>query len=150
DYLLPGRKNIIRWHATNQNPGAVEYKYADDTDWKLIAQNVDPITGWISFNTPFNQGIAQLRLSNGNTAFVSDSFVIAEPVKPKVEFACTDSLLFYWEDADRADSFEISRLGQRHLEHIAFTTDTFFIKKNLNEGSLYYAVTPFYKNIKGP
>lgn len=149
DYLLPGKTNIIRWHATGQVPGDVQYKYINEPDWTFIAQHVDPFAGSVSWDTPLSPGIAQLRWINADTSFVSDSFIIAEPLKPKVGFVCKDSLLFYWEDPNMADSFEISRLGQRHLEHYAFTQDTFFIQKNLNEGSLYYSVAPFFKNLKG-
>lgn len=149
DHLNPAGKNTIRWKSTDVEPGIVEYRMIGE-NWAPIGSNVNPSSGYLMWNTPDNDGLAQLRWFNGDTMVVSDTFVISGPVEPKVVFVCPDSVMFRWQNPGSPDSFQILRLGLRHMEHYGYTKDTFYVEDNPDVNDPFYAVAAVYDNIVGP
>ena len=46
--------------------------------------------------------------------------------------------------------FELFRLGEKHLEHYLFTSDTFFIEHNPDADNKFYAAASIYGHKQGP
>lgn len=149
DHLLPASKNIIRWHTTTQETGTLSYRSIGD-DWKVLFENVNPSTNYFIWNTPTDHGLAQLRWSSASLEVLSDTFVISIPPEPTVALLCTDSLIINWTDPGQSDSFEIFKLGERHLEHHQFVQDTFFIEYDPDPQNPYYAVALWFGDLQGP
>jgi hypothetical protein len=150
DNLLPGKKNILRWTGGGNLKGIIEYKGPEQDTWQAVVSDINVSAGSAHWNTPMQSGLMQLRWTNADTFFLSDTFVLGDPVRPKVGFVCPDSILFYWNAAQDADSFEILALGQKHLEHLDYTTDTFYIANKPDGYGFVYAVAPVYAGVTGP
>jgi hypothetical protein len=149
DFLMPGKQNLLRWNSTDTDTGRIEYKYVGSDNWQLAGHSISSSQASFSWKAPDQAGLMQFRWIDMEGITVSDTFVSASQVRPQVGFACPDSLLFYWENKKHADSFEILKLGDRHMEHVDFTADTFYIVHDLGQ-VFHYAVTPIFKNKKGP
>ena len=150
DFLIPGKKNLLRWSGGGDLKGTVAYKNIGQDTWQTVADNIDASGGSAFWNTPGQSGLVQLRWTNADTFILSDTFVLGDPVRPKVGFVCPDSLLFYWNPAQNVDSFEILALGEEHLEHLGYTTDTFYISHQPDGHGFVYAVAPVYAGVNGP
>jgi len=150
DYLVPNHEHILRWNASGNKKGKITYKYIDQDTWTHIAGDVDPNSGQLKWKTPGSSGLIQLQWSNADTSILSDTFFLIEPLRPKVGLVCPDSILFYWNNEIQADSFQILKLGSRHLEHFATTADTFYVSHLLMNDTYHYAVAPIYDGKTGP
>jgi hypothetical protein len=150
DQLQPGTSNILRWKGSDNPEGKIEYKSTHQTEWINVSGNVDAARGSIYWSTPAESGLMQLRWTNADSSFLSDTFISAVQLRPKVGLNCPDSLLIYWAATPASDSFEIFALGERHLEHVAFTTDTFYIVRDSEVGVYHYAVAPIFDIHPGP
>ena len=150
DYLKPNEQNILRWNSGGSVNGKIEYKQVGTENWIPVSGELDPLIGFYKWHVDAESGLIQLRWINSDTIYLSDTFVVGNQVKPKVALVCPDSLLFHWSPAIHADSFEILALGERHLEHIGYTQDTFYIEYNPEQHGYHYAVAPIYQNTTGP
>jgi hypothetical protein len=149
DHLVPGEKNILRWNTTATNNAQIEFRFIGDS-WMFIQSDILPSKGYSEWMTNNQNGLAQLRWSNGDLNVISDTFLITNALEPDVALLCADSLVITWEDPGHADRFEIFKPGARHMEYYAFSSDTFFIENNPSQSQKYYAVAPIYDVIRGP
>lgn len=149
DHLLPGTKNIIRWNSNKTENGRIDFRRIGE-DWTTLIADIDPGPGYFIWNAPSIHGLGQLSWISSDTVIFSDTFLITSPREPKVELLCADSLVIQWQDPGQSDSFQILRLGDRHLEHYKFTQDTFFVEHNPGFSGKYYAVAPVYDHLTGP
>ncbi len=150
DYLLPGQANLLRWESTLSSPtGGLSFRYIGD-DWQPVATGADLAAGNFSWPTPERHGLAQLRCEAGPTVFVSDTFTVAAPLRPKVGFDCPDSLMFFWGKMEGASTYQVFQLGSRYLELLAETADTFFVHDAAGKSVLHYAVASVIAGKTGP
>lgn len=153
DSKLPTNTGILlRWEGNLASPvGSLQYRYIGD-DWQPINDNLALADGYLrNWTTPDRMGIAQLKMETNKGSFISDSFLIAPQLRPRVGFDCPDSLLFYWGKMEAASSYQVFELGPRYLELLAETTDTFFIQDAVGKAaSLHYAVAPVIDGVVGP
>ncbi len=150
DHLVPDVSNRIRWNSQAGLNGRIEFRKVGVSNWNLLADDVDPDVGYYNWNVPSIEGLMQLRWTSADTSIVSDTFVVANPVHPEVELICGDSIRFGWESKNNVDSFEIFRIGEKHLEHYTFTQDTVFVVHQPDTENRHYAVAPYYNSIQGP
>jgi len=149
DFIFPSLYNNIRWRssfaATN---GILEYSTGGNT-WQQINNSADLNTGHLNWNVPSATSIALLRMTIGSNIFVSDTFTISNRISTGVGFNCTDSFLFYWNKIPGVTNYRVYKLGNKYLESISITTDTFMLLvKNTNPSS-HYAVAPVIGNKEG-
>ena len=68
---------------------------------------------------------AQVRMVADNRAFISDAFLIAPELRMRVGFDCPDSVLLRWNAAGSGAVYQLWGLGDRYLEPLLTTADTF-------------------------
>ncbi len=94
--------------------------------------------------------MAQFRFTASASTWLSDTFTIAEPLRPKVGFDCPDSLLFFWQPTPCATDYQIFQLGDRYLEPLAVTSDTQFIADAATKmATTHFAVAPRFEGKTG-
>jgi hypothetical protein len=151
DYVLPEKQTILRWEHTYPGlTGEVQFRYVDGSEWETLAGNQDAQPGHRYWTPPARQGLAQLRWVSAGGIFLSDTFAVAEPLRPKVGFDCPDSLMFFWKKIPTAAGYQVFHLKNRYLEPLAATTDTLFVVDAAGKTVRHYAVAPLFWGKTGP
>ncbi|HWN87527.1 MAG TPA: S8 family peptidase [Chitinophagaceae bacterium] len=149
DFIFPSTINNIRWEssfpATN---GILEYTI-NGTTWQQIQNPIDLTTGHYYWNVPSMINTAQLRMTIGSNFFVSDTFTIANRTITGVGFNCPDSFLIYWNKLPSVTNYKVYKLGDKYLEPLTITADSFLILSKAMNPSLHYAVAPIIGNKEG-
>jgi hypothetical protein len=149
DFLFPSVNNNIRWQSSfAATAGVLEYSTGGNT-WQLIQSSVDLNTGHYNWNVPSVTSTALLRMTIGSNAFISDTFTIANRINTYVGFNCPDSFLFYWNKLPAVTNYRVYKLGNKYLEPIALTTDSFMLLAKATNPSLHYSVAPIIGNKEG-
>jgi hypothetical protein len=87
----------------------------------------------------------------GNQVFESDTFLIAKELRLKIGFDCPDSVALFWNAAAPNATYLLSGLGERYLEPLFATSDTFAVLRKADFPQKRFAVTPLQKNgLEGP
>lgn len=140
-HFTPAGKAIFRWNSTfASNRGRLEYKISGSNTWRIISNNINLSKKYFVWTTPDTNAVAQARITIGNKTFYSDTFDISTQLYPAVGFNCGDSALIYWNKHAGINEYAIFGLGDKYLQPIANTGDTFLIVKNTP--SQYVAVAP--------
>lgn len=149
DFIFPSSANNIRWNSSfAATDGTLEYNTGGNT-WTLIQNNIDLASGHYYWNVPSITSIARLRMTIGTNVFLSDTFTVANRTTTGVGFNCPDSFLFYWNKLPATSSYRVYKLGNRYLEPITVTTDSFMLLAKAASPSLHYAVAPIIGNKEG-
>jgi hypothetical protein len=149
DFTFPSATNMIRWHSSFANAnGILEYSTGGNI-WQLIQNAVDLNTGHYNWNVPSITSIALLRMTIGSTVFTSDTFTIANRTNTGVGFNCADSFLFYWNKLPGVTNYRVYKLGNKYLEPVTVTSDSFMLLAKTTNPSLHYAVAPIIGNKEG-
>jgi hypothetical protein len=85
----------------------------------------------------------------GPNVFMSDTFTIANRTITGIGFNCPDSFLFYWNKLPTVTNYRVYKLGDKYLEPITVTTDSFLILAKASNPSLHYAAAPIIGNKEG-
>ena len=85
----------------------------------------------------------------GSTIFISDTFTIANRTLTNVGFNCPDSFLFYWNKLPGITNYRVYKLGNKYLEPVTVTSDSFMLLAKTTNPSLHYAVAPVIGNKEG-
>jgi hypothetical protein len=142
DAIEAGQALYVRWETTFDTPIArLEYAL-DGGDWQLLADSVQLSNNYYVWQTPQTFATTVLRLIVGDQVFVSDTFIIAPPIKLEVGFNCEDQFLLYWDNMPGADAYQLYRLGKSYLEPLQMTTDTFVLFDKPQNPALWYAIAP--------
>ena len=149
DFIFPSVSNTIRWQSsfTNTN-GILEYSTGGNS-WQPIQNSVDLTTDHIYWNVPSLTSVAQLRMTIGSNVFVSDTFSIANRTSTGVGFNCPDSFLIYWNKLPSITNYRVYKLGNKYLEPLTITADSFLILAKATNASLHYAVAPIIASKEG-
>ena len=101
------------------------------------------------WNSPDDINNALLRMTINGTQYYSDTFTISTRTETGIGFNCPDSFYFYWNKIPGINNYTIYKLGNKYLQPIVSTTDSFIVmEKNINP-SLYYSVAPLIGNNEG-
>ena len=149
DFIFPSVNNTIRWQSSFANAsGVLEYTTGANT-WQPVQNSVDLSTGHISWNVPSLTTLAQLRMTIGSNVIVSDTFAIANRTTTGVGFNCPDSFLIYWNKLPSVANYRVYKLGDKYLEPLTITADSFLILAKATNSSLHYAAAPIIGNKEG-
>lgn len=149
DFIFPSVNNNIRWRSSfSATNGILEYSLGGNS-WQQINNAIDLDPGHTYWNVPGVTSIALLRMTIGSGVFVSDTFTISNRINTNVGFNCPDSFLFYWDKLPTVTSYRVYTLGNKYLEPVTVTTDTFMLLSKTANPSLHYAVAPVIGNKEG-
>lgn len=150
DNVVSGNTNTLRWESNFLNAKAqLEYSFDNGNSWQLIDDTVNLARSYYKWNAPDTFSTSLLRMSISAQQFVSDRFTLSKRISTSVGFNCPDSFLFYWSKPSGVNSFQVYRLGDRLLEPLFITTDTFVVLTKSNNPSLHYTIAPLLNNKAG-
>jgi hypothetical protein len=147
DFIFPDSRNLIRWNQSfSSGMGQLDYSINNGVSWQLISNTVDLANKYYQWDAPAFTGKTVLRMTIGSSVFVSEPFTIAGRTVTGVGFNCADSFLLYWNKNPLVSNYRVYQMGNRYLEPVTITSDSFIVlKKNLYP-SLFYAVAPVIAN----
>ncbi|MFY0607855.1 MAG: S8 family peptidase [Cyclobacteriaceae bacterium] len=145
DKLLAGSERRLLWRSTFENASAkLEYRI-NDSDWETINANID-LGDNQKWKVPNQNGEAFLRMTIGDSSFVSDSFYIGQTPDIDVSFNCESTFGLSWSPVPNATGYEIYQMGTEYLEPIGNTNNTYFSLNKTNE--VFYAVSAQYEDVQ--
>ncbi|MCU0398371.1 MAG: T9SS type A sorting domain-containing protein, partial [Cyclobacteriaceae bacterium] len=74
---------------------------------------------------------------------------LAKPQRLKVGFTCEDEVMLLWNQVPSADHYKLYSLGEKYLEPILLTTDTFAILQKNQLATQYITQVPVFSGIEG-
>ncbi|SFP52380.1 S8 family peptidase [Parafilimonas terrae] len=147
-HFMPEGKNIFRWSSTfTSAKGKLEYSIDKGNSWHTISSNINLAKKYFEWTAPDTNVVALARITINNKIFYSDTFDISTQPYPVVGFSCGDSALISWDKQKGIDAYTIFSLGDKYLQPIATTNDTFYVVKNAP--SEFIAVAPVLNNHTG-
>lgn len=150
DNLFGNRSNTLRWESTyGTTTGQLEYSINNGNTWQQIDNAVDLNRGYYKWMPPDTFVTALLRMNIGVQNFRTDTFTISNRMDIYVGFNCPDSFLFFWKRVPGISSYQVYKLGDKYMEPLLVTTDTFVILQKQTNPSLYYAVAPLISGKTG-
>lgn len=128
DPAIVGKEAILRW-ATNlpAATGRIEWRPVGSPDWRLIDPAAPLAAGYRRWLVTDTFAAAQVRMVADGQAFASDTFLIAPPMRMRIGFDCPDSVLLRWNPAGPGAAYQLWGLGDRYLEALLTTADTFLV-----------------------
>lgn len=154
--FVPGETETIRWDAFGTNGTfAVEYSADNGSTWNTIANNIPATQRYHNWVVPsILTGQALIKVSrNGLSHQSPETFsIIGLPSNIQVDWACPDSIRLTWNAVAGAIGYEVSMLGAKYMDSVAYsTTNSAIIYASLNPTLGYWfsvlAYTP--DNTKG-
>ncbi|MEX1240070.1 MAG: S8 family serine peptidase [Cyclobacteriaceae bacterium] len=158
ELLYPRKRNALRSNTTNiirwswfASPvqGKLEYKFADNDQWQVISESVPMQQRYYEWIPPDTTGLLQLRFKVGTEGLESDTIALSAPQRLQVGFNCDQDVLFLWHHDPSATGYILYRLGEKYLEPVAISTDTFAIVSKNDQGSDLYSIAPLYVDQAG-
>ena len=149
DFIFPSANNTIRWQSSFANTNAILEYSTGGNSWQPIQNSIDLGTGHYNWNVPAVSSIGLLRMTIGTNVFLSDTFTIANRTTTRVGFNCPDSFLFYWNKLPGIVNYRVYKLGNKYLEPITVTADSFLLLAKATNPSLHYAVAPIIGTREG-
>lgn len=142
---VPGGEDLVlRWESNFPDAVArLEWRPVSASDWQLADDSLDLQRGWKRWTFPDTFTEAQMRVTIGNDAFYSDTFLISKELQIKIGFNCLDSAMIFWNPASPNAAYQPYALGEKFLEPITATSDTFFIFQKSAFPQQRFAVAPF-------
>lgn len=142
--------NVIRWSwfAPPTN-GIFEYKFIEEDQWRLISASVPMKEHYYEWTAPDTTGLLQFRFRVGSEYLESDVIALSDPQRLEVGFNCKDEVLFFWQHDPAATGYVLYRLGEKYLEPITTSTDTFAIINKDGADNHFYSLAPLYSDQTG-
>jgi hypothetical protein len=152
DPAVVGQEAILRW-STNRidSIGRIEWKPVGAPDWRLIDAAAPLAAGSRRWLVPDTFTAAQVRMIVGTQIFPSDTFLVSKVLRMRVGFDCADSVLVRWNAAAPGAIYRLWGLGDRYLEPLLTTADTFLVLQKKDFPSQRYTVSAFgHGGVEGP
>ncbi|HLF45858.1 MAG TPA: S8 family serine peptidase [Chitinophagaceae bacterium] len=147
NFLFSSAVNTLRWSSSfNSGTGILEYSINNGISWQQINNAVDISAGFYKWQTPSVFSEVIFRMSTGSQQFLSDTVTLAERTFTGVGFNCPDSFLLFWKKLPGINSYRVLRLGDKYLEPMFTTTDSFLVFAKNTNTSLHYAIAPIIGN----
>ncbi len=141
--VVAAREVLLSWENTfADSTGRLEFRFAGEQIWQEIEPQTDLNRGWLRWLAPDDFAEAQVRMLVGNEVFESDTFLISRRLRMKIGFDCHDSVALFWNAAAPAATYLLSGLGERYLEPLLSTGDTFVVLQKADFPQKRFAVTP--------
>ena len=146
-----GEKNsIIQWETSfTSGKGTLEYSTDKGKSWKLVAEEVDLSREYYQWNAPDAFTPALLRMTMGDSLFVSEPFLISHAPRPAVGFNCSDSVMLSWRRIEGAKAYQLYSMGHQYLEPFAVVQDTFLVFQKEKAPAKEFAVAPVWDDVVG-
>ena len=150
DFAFSSSVNTLRWASSfGSSAGLLEYSINNGINWQTIDSAVNLANGYYKWNTPDLTSNALLRMTVSSNQFNSDTFTISRRTFTGVGFNCPDSFHFYWNKIPGINNYRVYKLGNKYLEPLTSTSDSFIVLAKNNNLSLHYAVAPIIGNMEG-
>lgn len=150
DFVFSSSMNTLRWTSSfSASTGLVEYSINNGINWQTIDSAVNLANGYYKWNSPNATSNALLRMTVGGNQYTSDTFTISRRTETGIGFNCPDSVLFFWNKIPGINSYRVYKLGNKYLEPITSTTDSFEVLAKNTNPTLYYSVAPLIGNSEG-
>ena len=150
DPVFSNAVNTLRWNASyTAATGKLDYSVDHGSTWQEIDPAVNLANGYYHWNTPSNATAALLKMTIGSHQIIGVTFVISPVTQMRVGFNCPDSLLLYWNNLTKADGYRLYKLGNRYMEPVSLTKDSFAVLQKNSNTSLFYAVAPLISGREG-
>lgn len=141
--VTAAREVLLSWENTfADTTGRLEFRFAGEQIWQEIEPQTDLKRGWLRWLAPDTFAETQVRMRVGNQVFESDTFLISKELRMKIGFDCADSVGLFWNTAASDATYLLSGLGERYLEPLLATTDTFVVLQKADFPQKRFAVTP--------
>jgi hypothetical protein len=115
----------------------------------MITDTAELSKKYFKWTAPDTISSALLRITPAqNRSFTSDTFVISKHISIQVAFNCADSFLLTWNKVP-VQHYTLYSLGEKYLEPVRVTTDTFALLHKSPSPSLYYSVAPMVNGKPG-
>ena len=150
DALPPGTRNVLRWSTSRSMPGHIELRRASMPQWQRILSDMDPQAFHGEWTATPEAEWAQLRWVTQDTAYLSDTFLVAPTPRLNVDLFCPDLVGLTWGNDSGADSFTVYRVGSTYLEARVTTVDTLYDDAAPDTDHLHYALAAWYDGRPGP
>jgi hypothetical protein len=147
-FLAPNEVNVLRWSADLDVSGTLEYRMVGDENWIQI-DDVELSQKAYSWTAPDFGGNVQFRILAGALEFVSDYAPLSRSVNLSVDFNCDDEVMISWPRDEHASAYILYQLGEKYLETVTTTIDTFAILSKGSLASQYMAVVGQYDDRTG-
>lgn len=149
DPLQTDAVNLIRWRWFGAaETGLLQYQSVNDVSWQTIG-NVALTDQAFEWNTPPVVGLYRLRMVVEADHFDSEIFSISKPDRLSVGFNCEEAVMFTWNREEAADQYRLYQVGERYLEPILTTADTFAIFQKSELETAYFTVVPVLGAVEG-
>jgi hypothetical protein len=150
DFVFSSSSNTIRWASSfAAATGLLEYSVNNGTTWQIIDNAVNLTDGFYRWNTPAVTGNALLRMTVSGNRHTSDTFTVSRRTVTGVGFNCPDSFLFYWSKIPGITNYRVYKLGNKYLEPVTITADSFIVLSKNSNPTLHYSVAPLIGNREG-
>jgi hypothetical protein len=126
----PQEDLILRWDAYSDTGSFdIDYTLDDGRTWTPIATGVNGTLRYQTWQTPAQiSGQARVRITRGPQVSESRAnFTIIETPK-NIQFArvCQDFVSLTWDAVPGAKSYDVFVLGEKYMDSVGTTTNTFF------------------------
>jgi hypothetical protein len=152
DAVTGGTTAKLRFNSTINfaSKGSFEYSFGDG-NWHPIAADVELSKGYCLWNVPDTFSIALVRMvpKDRTVRYETDTFVISKRINTSVGINCPDSFMFNWNRPPGVSTFRVYKVGDKFLEPVATTTDTFYMTATGAVNSKQFTVVPVIKNREG-
>ncbi|MFD2035059.1 LamG-like jellyroll fold domain-containing protein [Belliella marina] len=141
--LNPGQNFFIRWDANgDSSPFSLDYSTDNGSTWTNIASNIPATQRQYNWNVPALENKTQIRITRDSQSNITEPIhILTPPSGFQVDWACSDQIQLSWEEVPGAIQYEIFKLGEKYMESIGVTNDTYFIDTTTsNAQKEWYAV----------
>ncbi|MBL7829024.1 MAG: S8 family peptidase [Saprospiraceae bacterium] len=147
--VTAGKMAIVAWESNlfGQSSASLEWKPVFDSEWQLIDISVSPQQTHNWWPVPDTRTEAQLRMYiSGVGPFLSDTFMISPEIQLKVAFNCADSIGLFWKSEGSNARYQLFGLGEKYMEPLFVTKDTFLILQKSAYPQTRFAVSMIGSN----
>ncbi len=145
--VVAAREVLLSWENTfSDSVARLEFRLSGEQNWQEIKPEIDLQKGWARWLAPDVFAEAQLRMQVGTQLFESDTFLIAKQLRMDVGFDCPDSVGLFWDAVAPGAGYLLWGLGERYLEPLFATGDTFVVLQKAGFPQKRFSVAPFGTN----
>lgn len=140
--FAPGVPEVIRWDAP-QGTGNFSIAYSLDSGatYTSISSNVGANLRYLNWTPPSAAtGKAMIRVTRGMQSGTCEApfSIIGVPANLNVLWACPDSIKLTWNNVTGATGYEVSILGAKYMDSVAYSTTNSAVLYNINPTKAYW------------
>jgi hypothetical protein len=147
-FLLPDPFNVLRWSTDSNESGILHYRMSGDASWTMLGNVYLPARTFV-WSAADLTGNVQFRMTIGAREFISGFAPLSRSSDLSVGFNCEDELMISWPRDPSASAYGLYQLGEKYLEPLVTSVDTFAILNKASLASPFLAVINIYNGLKG-